>query len=74
MAAVGFALARKTSDFLYSKNAVERRLMPTQLRSEIKDYRTRNIIVWMDQLYARTNPAHHKLFTRELLLAEVNHG
>ena len=60
----------KLQDFLYSKNAVERHLMPSQLKTEIKDYRTRNIIVWMDQLYARTNPAYHKLFTRELLLGE----
>ena len=58
----------KLQDFLYSKDAVERRLMPLQIINEIKDYRIRNIIAWMDQLYARTGSTYYRQFTRELLL------
>jgi len=44
----------KLQDYLYARDAFERTLTPIEVGTEIDQFRTANIIQWMDKLYKRS--------------------
>lgn len=57
----------KLQDFLYAWDATQRGLMPSTVMTEIKPYRTRNILDWMAEIYTRADSQLFEPFLREAL-------
>lgn len=57
----------KLQDFLYAWDATERNTMPKVVINEINPHRTRNIMIWMEQIYARRGSPLRLQFLREVL-------
>ena len=55
----------KLQDFIYAWNATEQGKMPLAVAEEIGSLRTRNVLQWMEKIYARRNPAVHAQFLKE---------
>ncbi len=43
----------KLQDFLYARDAAQRNAMPEKVLDEIDEYQTRNVLLWMEKIYAR---------------------
>lgn len=57
----------KLQDFIYAWDATERGIMPRAVGEEIDPHRTRNVLQWMEKIYARRNPKLHAKFLKETL-------
>lgn len=57
----------KLQDFLVAWGAVRRGDLPPAIHERLNAHRTRNVLVWMDKLYARRDPARRKRFLKALL-------
>ena len=57
----------KLQDFLYAWDATQRGMMPSAVMTEIKPYRTRNILDWMAEIYRRAGSRLFEPFLREAL-------
>jgi len=57
----------KLQDFLYAWDAIQRRVMPTDVLDEINIHKSRNVLTWMDEIYSRRSPQLHRRFLREML-------
>ncbi len=60
----------KLQDFLYSRDAVDRGLMPDDVMNEIHLVRSRNVMLWMDRIYASRNSPRRAQFVREMFNAQ----
>jgi hypothetical protein len=58
----------KLHDFLVAWGAVRRGELPSALHERFNVHRTRNVLVWMDKLYARRGTARRKQFLKALLV------
>lgn len=57
----------KFRDFLYAWDATQRNAMHTTVLKEINRHRTRNVLPWMNKIYARRDSQLHKQFLKEAL-------
>jgi len=57
----------KLQDFLYAWDVTERCASTSTVINEIGPHRARNVIVWMDKIYARQSSPFRKQFLREVL-------
>ena len=57
----------KLQDFLYAKDAADRGLMPSAVMAEIPLLRTRNILLWMNKIYADRKSPRRLEFARAML-------
>jgi hypothetical protein len=57
----------KLQDYLYAWDATERNIMPSDVRNEIDVLKTRNVLVWMNKLYANRGSKLHAQFVKEML-------
>jgi hypothetical protein len=57
----------KFQDFLYAWDATQRNAMPSIVLEEIDEYKTRNVLLWMEKIYERRYPQLHKQFLKEVL-------
>jgi hypothetical protein len=57
----------KLQDFLYAWDATERCASTSMVINEIGPHRARNVIIWMDKIYARQRSPFRKQFLREVL-------
>jgi hypothetical protein len=55
----------KLQDFLYAWDATQRNAMPATVLNEINRHRTRNVLLWMEKIYARRDSQLHKQFLKE---------
>ena len=53
-------------DFLYSWDASQRGLMPSDIITEIPEHRCRNIMPWIEKIYANKYSKLHGRFLEEL--------
>lgn len=56
----------KLQDFLCAWDAVEKHWMPRHVLGQVGPHRSRNILVWMDRLYARGKPELRRQFMKEI--------
>lgn len=64
---VGRFSHEKLQDFLCAWSATERGAMPSTVLSEIDAHRTRNVMRWMDSIYARKRSPFREQFLKEVL-------
>jgi hypothetical protein len=57
----------KLRDFLYAWDATEQGLMPSDVVEEINAYRTRHMMQWMSEIYARSGSPLYESFLKEVL-------
>jgi hypothetical protein len=57
----------KLQDFIYAWNATEQGMMPAAVADAIGPHRTRNILQWMEKIYARRSATLHGQFLKETL-------
>jgi len=57
----------KLQDFLYAKDAADRGLMPPAVMGEITLLRSRNILLWMNKIYADRQSPRRLEFARAML-------
>ena len=55
----------KLQDFLYAWDATQRNAMPGKVLDEIDVYTTRNVLLWMEKIYARRDSRLHSQFLKE---------
>lgn len=55
----------KLQDYLVAWDAVQRNLMPATVLRELGSHRARNVLVWMENIYSRSNAKLHREFLRE---------
>ncbi|MFC1862939.1 metallophosphoesterase family protein [Thermodesulfobacteriota bacterium] len=55
----------KLQDFLYAWDATQRNAMPEKVLDEIDVHTTRNVLLWMEKIYARRNSRLHNQFLKE---------
>jgi hypothetical protein len=53
-------------DFLFARKAVSRRRLPVELLNEYNEHRMRNVLLWMDRLYAHQNSTRRRQFMEEI--------
>jgi hypothetical protein len=53
-------------DFLFARRAVMHRRLPLEILREYGEHRMRNVLVWMDRLYAHHNSSKRKQFLEEI--------
>jgi hypothetical protein len=57
----------KFQDYLYARFATERGYLPKQIIDELGEFRSRNAIVWVEEIYRSTNSDRHMRFLEEVL-------
>jgi nucleoside phosphorylase len=57
----------KLQDYLYARYAADRGLMPSDVAGEIHSLRARNVLLWMDKIYAHRKSPRRVQFLREML-------
>ena len=55
----------KLQDFLFAWNATQQNAMPATVLNEIGAHRGRNVLLWMDKIYARRDSQLHIQFLKE---------
>jgi len=55
----------KLQDFLYARDATQRNAMPEKVLDEIDVHTTRNVMLWMEKIYARRDSRLHNQFLKE---------
>jgi hypothetical protein len=56
----------KLQEYLYAWDSTEKRLMPRQVIADLGPHRSRNVLIWMEEMYSRQNSQLRRQFWEEV--------